>query len=96
MSQTKDAILQDIYLQARAKILELAAMFDRIDAGSDGEQPIVTDTRLQKLNRSLTILSQDGENISKSTKAEQIQLIFSRSYDPDWLETLKPAPRQNA
>ena len=71
-------VLDREYLEIRAKILELAASFDRLDraAGSvDG------DLRLSLIHEALHVLQE-----SHPDRAEQIQLIFSRQYEDDWRE----------
>jgi hypothetical protein len=60
----------------RAKLLELAATFDRLDRGSDA---VDGDPRMQKIRLSLEILLRQD-----SDRAEQIQLLLSREYDQDW------------
>ena len=74
-------VLDREYLVVRAKILELAAAFDRLDraAGSvDG------DPRMSLISESLHVLQTEA-----SDRAEQIQLIFSRQYEDDWREKFK-------
>ena len=60
----------------RAKLLELAASFDRLDRG-DGSVQI--DSRLKRIHEALEVLQDERRD-----RAEQIQLIFSRPYDDDW------------
>lgn len=70
------AVLDREFLEMRAKVLELAASFDRLDRG-DGE--VVGDQRIARIREALEVLM-DNE----ADRAEQIQLIFSRAYDDDW------------
>ncbi len=76
MPQTSEQILQQEFLAARAKILELAATLDRIDraGGSVGDHP-----QMQLLQRGFNILREPSNN-----RAEQVQLLFSREYASDW------------
>ena len=64
------------FLETRAKLLELAAALDRLDraAGSVAQDP-----RSQQIQQSLAVLSSNDAD-----RAEQIQLIFSLPYDPEW------------
>lgn len=64
------------FLPLRAKLLDLAAIFDRLDRGSDS---LDDDPRMAKIRRALEILVQQDAD-----RAEQIQLIMSRAYDADW------------
>ncbi len=63
------------FLEMRAKILELAASFDRIDReGLSQDHP-----RYQQLRKAIEILLQDS-----GSRAEQVQMLFSRVYEQDW------------
>jgi hypothetical protein len=70
------AVLDREFLEVRAKLLELAASFDRLDRGG-GLSP--DDRRLQLVRQGLKVLLDETGD-----RAEQIQLIFSRPYDDDW------------
>lgn len=72
------------FLEARSKLLDLAAILDRIHRGREAED-IQNDPRLRKIQLALEIL-QDQEN----GRAEHIQRLFSLDYDPGWE---KPKPR---
>ena len=80
MPNRRDAteVLDRDFLEARAKILELAATLDRIDRAParHGEHP---DSRLGQLRQALDALVEPGPG-----RAETIQRIFSLEYDPDW------------
>lgn len=69
-------VLDREYLEIRAKILELAASFDRIQRGGGS---VEQDARFQLLRTALQSLLTTDED-----RAEQIQLLFSLEYDPDW------------
>lgn len=71
-----DQLLEREFLEMRAKVLQLAASFDRLDRAEGGLGP---DPRLEKLRRALAIVI-DRE----PGRAEQVQLVFSRVYDPQW------------
>ncbi|MGI9519235.1 MAG: hypothetical protein ACR2NP_19450 [Pirellulaceae bacterium] len=73
-SRTSQEIFDREFLEIRAKLLELAASFDRLERGS-GEM----DERSQLIARGLEILSDPADG-----KAERIQVLFSREYSADW------------
>ncbi len=76
--------LESYFLEARSKLLDLAAMLDRIDRGESAAEA-AGDPRLAKMRQALELLH-DG----KGSRAERIQKIFSLDYDPKWE---KPRPR---
>jgi len=59
-------------------VLEVAASLDRVDraepAGNGSDDP-----RLKKLEQAVHVLLEDGPG-----RAEKVQKIFSREYDPNW------------
>ncbi len=69
------------FLPIRAKILEIAAALDRIqrEAEEDADGP-----RWEQLQAGIQLL-QAGE----AERAEQVQLLFSRTFDEHWRETLE-------
>ncbi len=72
-------VLDREFLEIRAKILELAASFDRLDRG-DGS--VAGDPRMRLVQNGLQILQRDSAD-----RAEEIQMLFSREYDENWRET---------
>lgn len=82
---TAPEILQREFLEIRAKILELAAAFDRLDRSSGS---VADDQRIARIHEALEVLA-----TVKSDRAEQVQLVFSRPYDQAWTETLKMSDR---
>ena len=64
------------YLPIRAKILEIASAMDRIQRSSEQG-----DSRWAQLQAGLNLLFAD-----QPERAEQVQLLFSREYDPHWRE----------
>jgi hypothetical protein len=76
--------LEAHYLEARCKILDLAAILDRIGRGG-GAGAVDFDARLDKIHRALEVLMDESP-----ARAERIQQIFSLDYDPDWE---RPKPR---
>jgi hypothetical protein len=78
-------VLDREFLEARAKLLDLAAVMDRIDrAGGNVEN----DPRLPRLRQALEIIGG-----SEPDRAEQVQLLFSLPYDEQWRQKfLGPRP----
>jgi hypothetical protein len=77
------AALEAYFLEARSKLLDLAAILDRIGRGeaADGSE----DPRLVKVRQALEILHDEN-----AARAELIQRLFSLDYDPTWE---RPQPR---
>jgi hypothetical protein len=75
--------LDAYFLEARCKLLDLAAILDRIGRGA-GASAAEKDPRLARVRRALEALHDEAEG-----RAEQIQRIFSLEYDPAW-ELPKP------
>ena len=73
---TATPILDRQFLIMRAKLLELAADFDRLERARELSQ---ADPRLTQLEEAIATLRESG-----SRRAEKIQQIFSRDYDPQW------------
>lgn len=72
----KPTALDREFLEMRSNLLKLAAALDRIER-SPGSP--AGDNRLDKIQRAVRLL---GE--ARGNRAEQIQLLFSRDYHPDW------------
>ena len=81
MPQTSQQILQQEYLLARAKILELAATLDRIDRAQGDVQD---HPQMKLLHSGFKILTDEA---SDQSRAEQVQLLFSRQYAENWRQT---------
>lgn len=64
------------FLGIRARLIELAAALDRIGRAQGAA---AGDPRMEQIRRSLAVLAGQG-----SERAEQIQMIFSLPYEPDW------------
>ncbi len=78
-------VLNREFLEVRCKILEVAAALDRLQRAGGS---VSDDPRLQRIHQALALLSDNSDN-----RAEQVQLVFSRSYDDNWQADLKVAPR---
>lgn len=75
-----EEVLQREFLEIRFRILDLAAMFDRLDRAAGS---VRDDARVKRLQEALEILSE-----RRSDRAEQVQLAFSRPYDDAWQKNL--------
>jgi hypothetical protein len=82
--QTASQALDTYFLEARAKVLDLAAILDRIGRGS-GASELQQDPRLTRLRQALEVLLDPSGG-----RAERIQKIFSLDYQPNWE---RPRPR---
>jgi hypothetical protein len=76
--------LEQFFLDARCRLLDVAAILDRIGRGEAADS-LGADPRLAKINEALEVLLSDESN-----RAERIQKIFSLDYDPEWK---RPQPR---
>jgi hypothetical protein len=92
---TSRQVLDREFLEIRAKILELAASFDRLDRGAaeqNAQASLADDARLKRIDEALALLRR-----AEPRRAEQVQMIFSREYDNQWpgkLEVAIHADRQ--
>src|SRR5436309_709689 len=76
--------LDNFFLEARSKLLDLAGILDRINRGLPGSE-LDNDPRLEKIRQALEVLHDRSGG-----RAERIQQIFSLEYDPGWE---RPQPR---
>lgn len=76
--------LDNYFLEARSKLLDLAGILDRIGRGRDAASTD-NDPRLEKIRKALEILHDRSGG-----RAERIQRIFSLDYDSGWE---KPKPK---
>jgi hypothetical protein len=73
-----NATLDAFFLEARSKLLDLAAILDRIGRGA-GANGVAEDPRLAKIRQALDVLGDQSGG-----RAERIQQIFSLNYDSQW------------
>ncbi len=78
-------VLNQFYLEARARLLEVAATLDRIDRGGVADD----DPRLGLLRQAIHVLDQSTSKPA-TDRAEQLQLLFSRQYDAQWQKGFVP------
>jgi hypothetical protein len=76
--------LEQFFLEARCRLLDLAAILDRIGRGDEAAN-VNVDPRMGRIRQALDVLRDAADG-----RAERIQKIFSLDYDPDWK---KPKPR---
>jgi hypothetical protein len=79
MSRKSAEVLEQEFLPVRAKILEVAAALDRIDRASGS---VASESRRAQMHAAIQVLLRPEDD-----RAEQVQLIFSRTYQNDWRET---------
>lgn len=79
-----DQALDRYFLEARCKLLDVAAILDRIGRGPGAAQ-IENDPRLARIRQALEVLHDQSGG-----RAERIQQIFSLDYDAGWE---RPVPR---
>jgi hypothetical protein len=76
--------LDAYFLEARSRLLDVAAVLDRIGRGAGAEQ-LAADPRVIKIRQAI-----DALRDNRGARAEMIQQIFSLDYDPSWK---RPEPR---
>jgi hypothetical protein len=74
--------LDSFFLEARCKILDLAAILDRVDRGAGDSHD---DPRLARVRQALEVLLDRSP-----ARAERVQQVFSLDYEPTWE---RPQPR---
>ncbi|MCI0376067.1 MAG: hypothetical protein L0215_00525 [Gemmataceae bacterium] len=79
-----DKALDAFFLEARCKLLDIAAILDRIGRGRDAAA-LAKDPRLERIRKALEVLHDQSGG-----RAERIQQVFSLDYDGTWE---KPKPR---
>ena len=82
--QPASKVLDAHYLEARCKLLDLAAILDRVGRGA-GASELEGDYRMHRIQQALDILLDPSGG-----RAERIQKLFSDDYDPSWE---KPPPK---
>ncbi|TWT66546.1 hypothetical protein [Allorhodopirellula solitaria] len=83
-SHTAQTVLDECYLETRAKLLEIAAVLDRVDRAEGTPAPLTggAAARRDQISAAIQILLRDAPD-----RAELIQQLFSRQYDPQWRST---------
>jgi len=79
---TKDAIVDRFFLLARARVIELAALMDRLQR-SEGDLGPEQAAKLKKLRAAIAVVLDEEPD-----KAKRVQMLFSLPYDGNWRERL--------
>ena len=79
-------ILDESFLEVRAKLLEIAATLDRVDRSADEEGPLTAAAQSQRerIDDAVRILLSEGPN-----RAERLQRLFSRPYESSWRKQME-------
>jgi len=77
-SLTAEQIFEDVFLQTRAKLLEVAATLDRLERAA-GAEAVESDSRMGQIRQGIDLIHGGTGN-----RAEQLQIIFSDPYDESW------------
>ena len=80
-----DKALEQYFFEVRCKLLDIAAILDRINRGQESGEVRADDPRIEKIRKALEVLHDQSGG-----RAERIQQIFSLEYDVAWE---KPKPR---
>ena len=72
------AVLDRDFLSLRHHVLNVAAALDRIGRGEEAEQ-VQGDPRMVRIQEALAVLAEPDAG-----RAERVQMVFSRGYDPKW------------
>lgn len=73
---TAPTALDAYFLEARSRLLDVAAILDRIDRGTGSTKG---DPRIEKIRAALAALAD-----ASTGRAERIQTIFSLPYEAGW------------
>jgi hypothetical protein len=76
LHRSASQILDSECLSIRSKLIDLAAVLDRLDKAEDAA---VDDPRILIIRNSLEVLAD-----SAADRAERVQRLFSLPYDADW------------
>ncbi|MSQ95953.1 MAG: hypothetical protein EXR98_15555 [Gemmataceae bacterium] len=77
--------LEQFFLEARCKLLDVAAILDRVNRGQEAGEVLANDPRIERIRKALEVMHDQSGG-----RAERIQQIFSLEYDSGWE---KPKPR---
>ena len=77
-------VLEQFFLEARCRLLDVAAILDRLNRGDQAEK-VMSDPRMEKIRQAIEVLLD-----SEGGRAERIQQLFSLDYDLNWK---RPQPR---
>jgi hypothetical protein len=69
-------VLNREFLEIRARLIQVAALLDRLDRASGD---VSGDPRVTNIRQAIDVLANRGDG-----RAEKLQLIFSRQYEAEW------------
>ena len=82
-------ILDDQYLLVRAKLIEVAAVLDRIDRAAEAQGDLPSDldpvAKRAAIEQAIQLLLRGA--VDPGQRAEAIQRLLSRTYNPNWRDT---------
>lgn len=81
-----DQILDETFLQVRAKLLEVSATLDRIDRAAGDGDPLTAAAQLRRdqIDEAIRICLSEGHR-----RAERLQQLFSRKFESDWRKQMQ-------
>ena len=81
-----NAILDESFLGVRAKLLEVAAVLDRIDRAADDGDSLGAHAQVRrgKVDEAIRILLSEGPD-----RAPRLQQLFSREYEEGWRDQMQ-------
>ena len=84
--RTADRILDETFLEVRAKLLEVAATLDRIDRSADDGSPLSASqsAKRDQIDEAIQICLSEGAD-----RAERLQKLFSRDYESSWRKQMQ-------
>ena len=84
-SRSATAVLDESFLEVRAKLLEVAADLDRIDRAASLVAPLAEDAaaRRELIDEATRLLLEAGPE-----RAAALQLLFSQRYESDWRQQM--------
>ena len=87
-----EQVVEQEFLQVRAKILEIAAFYDRFNADCENaSSPNAAEANISAANAERLKLLRAGCDLlldADGDKAARVQLLFSRHYDEQWRKTM--------
>lgn len=86
MTRSANDVLEESFLDVRAKLIEVAACLDRIDRTAESTGTCLSEMQLVQREKIRAAIEICGSN--DADRAERLQQLFSRSFDPDWRQTM--------
>ena len=83
---TKNDVMAGFFLEMRARAIDLAAFFDRLDR-VEGDLASEQRARLEKLRAAISVILDSGPD-----KAKRVHMLFCLPYEESWREKLLGGP----